>query len=172
MMYKGVHPLENEYQGRRSVEAFSAYITKIVNMEPESHALKYHWHEGCLLKGTLQVNRVPGNFHITAKSDVHNFDQKSTNTSHIVHHFSFGPRMDSRLLNRIPDDVQAHIAPLDGTAFVNFGEVMSHEHYVKVVATHYETGTLLGHKSVLGYQVCSVFLTFASLYSWRLGWRS
>lgn len=153
MMYKGVNPLEQEYHGARSIDAFSTYISKIVSMEPDSHALKYHWHEGCLLQGTILVNRVPGNFHITAKSDVHNFDQKTTNTSHIVHHFSFGPRMSAPLFQKIPKDIQSHIAPLDGTSYLNHGNIMSHEHYIKVVATHYQTGTLIGHKSVLGYQM-------------------
>ncbi len=153
MMYKGVHPLQDEYHGHRTIQAFGAYMAQIVNAEPDSHQLKYHWHEGCLLKGTLQVNRVPGNFHIIARSDQHNFDQKSTNTSHIIHHFSFGPRMDAKVLHRIPKDIQSHITPLDGTAYLNHGDIMSHEHYVKVVATHYETGTLLTHKSVLGYQM-------------------
>lgn len=153
MMYKGVHPLEREYHGMRSVDAFSKYIDGIVSAAPESHALKYHWHEGCLLEGTLLVNRVPGNFHIIARSDSHNFDQKSTNTSHIIHHFSFGPKMPQKLLRKIPDDVKEHITPLDGTAYLNHGDIMSHEHYIKVVATHYDTGTLMSHRSVLGYQM-------------------
>lgn len=153
MMYKGVHPLEKGYNGPRTVEKFSSYINEVVETDPDSHALKYHWHEGCLLRGTLMLNRVPGNFHITSKSDAHSFDQKSTNTSHIIRHFSFGPRLAPHLLKKIPDDIKAHISPLDGTAYLNHGDIKSHEHYIKVVATHYETGTLLGHKSVLGYQM-------------------
>lgn len=156
MMYKGVNPLQDEYHGHRTVQAFSDYASKIVATDPERHALKYHWHEGCSLKGTLQVNRVPGNFHITAKSEVHNFDEKSTNTSHIIHHFSFGPYMTPHMRKQIPKDITSHISPLDGTAFVNHGDIMSHEHYVKVVSTRFETGTLLGHSNVLGYQVSFV----------------
>lgn len=153
-MFKGVNPLEQDYHGERTVAAFSSYVMGIADTPPEEHPLKYQWHEGCLLEGTLQVNRVPGNFHVRAKSDAHNFDQKSTNTSHIVQHLSFGDRLSEKLMKRVPDDVQRNIAPLDGKLFLNREGHMSHEHYIKVVSTRYEVGTVIGHSEILGYQVC------------------
>lgn len=48
---------------------------------------------GCLLTGFLLVNRVPGNFHIEARSKYHNLNPSLTNVSHIVHDLTFGPPM-------------------------------------------------------------------------------
>lgn len=48
---------------------------------------------GCLLTGFLLVNRVPGNFHIEARSKYHNLNPALTNVSHIVHDLTFGPPM-------------------------------------------------------------------------------
>ena len=40
--------------------------------------------------GYLLVNRVPGNFHLEARSKHHNLNAAMTNLSHIVNHLSFG----------------------------------------------------------------------------------
>jgi thiol-disulfide isomerase/thioredoxin len=189
MMFKDVHPLQDDYHGHRTVDAFMEYTRGIVGNTDagEAPALKEQWHEGCLLRGQLMVNRVPGNFHVSAKSDGHNFDQKSStlpspaagaqpclalslsltvvvlspppispstaNTSHIVHELTFGPKMASKMLRKVPRDVKENIDPLAGHSFINHFGHMSHEHNIKVVSTHYETGTLLGHDEILGYQM-------------------
>jgi hypothetical protein len=48
-------------------------------------------HPGCLLAGFLLVNRVPGNFHIEARSNFHNINPVMANLSHVVNQLSFGP---------------------------------------------------------------------------------
>jgi hypothetical protein len=65
---------------------------------------------GCLLTGFLLVNRVPGNFHIEARSKYHNLNPALTNVSHIVHDLTFGPPMtkDYRLQLKV---THASIAP-------------------------------------------------------------
>jgi thiol-disulfide isomerase/thioredoxin len=156
MLFKGIHPLQDEYNGHRNVESFLSYLHSI--MGPDSapaggHPLKYQWHEGCLIKGRLMVNRVPGNFHVMAKSVGHSFDERTSNLSHLVHELTFGPTMSPRMLRRVPRDVRENIDPLGGRHFVNHFGSMSHEHSIKVVSTHYETGTLLGHEDILGYQM-------------------
>lgn len=79
MMFRGLSPLDKGYHGHRNVHAFLQFIEQTVGMdESEGVQLKHQWHEGCLLKGHLEVPRVPGNFHVTAKSDGHNFDLKSS----------------------------------------------------------------------------------------------
>ncbi|CDF35887.1 Protein disulfide-isomerase, PDIA-6 Membrane [Chondrus crispus] len=155
IMFKGVNPLEEDYGGERSVEAFSKYVEKVSDTPPDDHNLKYQWQEGCLLGGRLLVNRVPGNFHISAKSDAHNFDQKSTNTSHLIHHLSFGGEMQHDLYMAVPKDIRVNISPLDDILFINHKEHMSHEHYIKVVSTHYQAGSLRRRKDVLGYQMAT-----------------
>lgn len=153
IMFKGVNPLEDDYHQSRSVQAFTDYVVKVADTPKEDHPLKYQWHEGCLLRGHLLVNRVPGNFHIIAKSDAHNFNVKSTNTSHIVHHLSFGRELPDSVYDRLPEDVRINISPLDDLKFINLDGHMSHEHYIKVVSTRYEVGALRSRRAVLGYQV-------------------
>lgn len=162
IMFKGVNPLEQDYSGQRTVEAFTEYVKKVSDTPPEQHDLKYQWHEGCLLRGTLLVNRVPGNFHVSAKSGAHNFDQKSTNTSHMINHLSFGGDISDELWVRVPEDVRVNINPLDDEIFVNHRGHMSHEHYIKVVSTKYQTGSFRGPKEILGYQVSTKHLNFST----------
>lgn len=82
--------------------------------------------------------------------------KSSANTSHVVHELTFGPRLPPRMLRKIPKSVKDNIDPLAGHAFVNREPHMSHEHYIKIVSTVYEVGTLIGHDEVLGYQVRDV----------------
>lgn len=110
-MFKGVNPLQHDYHGHRTVEAFTQYVSMIADTPSEEHALKYQWHEGCFLRGHLTMNRVPGNFHMIAKSEAHSFNPKTTNTSHIVHHLSFGPELLDDVYMRIPEDVRINISP-------------------------------------------------------------
>lgn len=165
IMFKGVNPLEEDYHDERTVAAFTKYVTRIADTPAEQHPLKYQWHEGCLLSGHLHINRVPGNFHVTARSDAHNFDLKSTNTSHTIHHLSFGRELPNDLWVRVPADVRMNISPLDDISFINHHGHMSHEHYIKVVSTRYEVGSLRSRKEILGYQVCQ---NYFFLCSWLL----
>lgn len=99
LMFRDVHPLADDYRGHRNVPSFMDYIEKITDVENKDNVasvagedgseekaaalpeFKEQWHEGCLMRGKLEVNRVPGNFHISAKSKGHNFDQKSSTFS-------------------------------------------------------------------------------------------
>ena len=88
------------------MEALTSYIertldlhAKIASSAPE-HREKIERtlfaeteHPGCLLSGFLLVNRVPGNFHIEARSKYHNLNPTMTNVSHLVHDLTFGPPM-------------------------------------------------------------------------------
>lgn len=54
--------------------------------------------EGCRVEGSFHVKKVPGNFHISAHAHMDLlpvfFPKHSMNVSHIIHHLSFGPRID------------------------------------------------------------------------------
>jgi Endoplasmic reticulum vesicle transporter len=78
----------------------------------------------------------------------------SANTSHIIHELTFGKRMRGRMLSKVPKDVRENIDPLAGLAFVNHFGHLSHEHNIKVVSTHYLTGTLR-QEDILGYQIAA-----------------
>lgn len=101
---------------------------------------------GCQVSGTLIVNRVPGNFHIEAKSVNHNLNAAMTNLTHIVNHLSFG-KADSwksrdvrRALKQVPDALQ-QISPLDNKMFNTAEFHQAYHHYIKVVSTHLNIGS-------------------------------
>eukprot|EP00172_Hildenbrandia_rubra_P002689 Plantae.Rhodophyta-Hildenbrandia_rubra.ctg37368.p1 GENE.Plantae.Rhodophyta-Hildenbrandia_rubra.ctg37368~~Plantae.Rhodophyta-Hildenbrandia_rubra.ctg37368.p1 ORF type:complete len:461 (-),score=55.92 Plantae.Rhodophyta-Hildenbrandia_rubra.ctg37368:506-1888(-) len=163
-VYKGHQPMIPDYRGKRTVEALLNWMESMTNEHEHSdegqksvRQTRQHRQEGCLVLGSLWVNRVPGNFHITAKSKSHDFDPKSTNLSHIVHHFSFGPKLPRKVLRHLPAEVRSNINPLDGRSFINEKHEphTSHEHYIKVVSTHYRVGksSLFGHSDAPGYQM-------------------
>lgn len=104
-------------------------------------------HPGCQISGHLMVNRVPGNFHIEAKSKSHNLNAAMTNLSHIVHHLSFGEplvtgtksRSVQRILKQVPEEHQ-QFSPLDNQKFVTKDFHQAFHHYIKVVSTHLNMG--------------------------------
>lgn len=103
-------------------------------------------HPGCQVSGHLMVNRVPGNFHIEAKSVNHNLNAAMTNLSHVVNHLSFGEPIDTknrkakRILKQVPEEHQ-QFAPMDGTSYVTKESHQAFHHYIKVVSTHLNMGS-------------------------------
>jgi len=104
-----------EYQGDRTAQAFLQYVHENVpeipmTDEDETELRKareqqkeFHdqiddfTHEGCNLVGTIEVNKVPGKMVLAAHSNYHNFDVKTVNTSHVVHHLAFRSTIDHTL---------------------------------------------------------------------------
>lgn len=107
----------------------------------------YHKPEnpGCQVSGTLMVNRVPGNFHIEAKSKSHNLNAAMTNLTHIVNHLSFGEmgktpsRSVKRVLKQVPESLQ-QFSPVDDTVYTTKEYHQAYHHYIKVVSTHMKMG--------------------------------
>lgn len=154
-MFKEGKSFKREYDGPRTADAIYTYLIKTTGEDHHKNDKKINTRgfEGCFFHLRLNVNRVPGKLEFSAKSAGHSFNEMSTNASHRIHHLSFGPGLPPHALKRIPRDVLANIAPLDGHEFTNHVRHMSHEHYVKVVTTHYERGTLFGTQDILGYQM-------------------
>lgn len=107
------------------------------------------------LFGHLLVNRVPGNFHIEARSAVHNLNAAMTNLSHVVNHLSFGPLYDSQVLSRLERfSSEFYVSnALDGRDFVLEEPHKAHHHYLKVVGTLYEVPMRWGRADMLTYQM-------------------
>jgi len=103
-------------------------------------------HPGCQVSGFLMVNRVPGNFHIEAKSKNHNLNAAMTNLTHTVNHLSFGEpivktnRKTKRILKQVPEDHQ-QFAPMDDMLYHTADFHQAYHHYIKVVSTHLNMGT-------------------------------
>lgn len=96
--------------------------------------------------GCNTVNRVPGNFHIEAKSKNHNLNAAMTNLSHRVNHLSFGQmgknpsRPVTRALKQVPDSLK-QFTPLDNQMYQTTQVHTAWHHYIKVVSTHIKTGS-------------------------------
>jgi Endoplasmic reticulum vesicle transporter. len=99
-------------------------------------------HPGCQISGFLLVDRVPGNFHIQARSPHHDIDAKLTNVSHEVHHLSFGDPGIRRIMDRskfmTPKGFEKTLNPLDGNVYVNHNHHEAFHHYLKVVTTDFQ----------------------------------
>jgi hypothetical protein len=88
--------------------------------------------EGCAIRGVVLVNRVPGNFHISAHSKAHSFQPGMLNMSHVVGRMTFGRPLSASMMRMLPDEVAAAHDSLAGTVHVAAGHNMTLEHYLKV----------------------------------------
>jgi hypothetical protein len=98
-------------------------------------------HPGCQISGFLWADRVPGNFHIQARSPHHDIDAKLTNVSHEVHHLSFGDLNIMKSIERnnlvTPDGFERTLNPLNGNVYINHNQHEAFHHYLKVVTTEF-----------------------------------
>ncbi len=126
----------------------------------EHPSLAAHLGEGCNLFGSLTVNKVAGNFHValgTTKSVdgrlIHAFERTDLthfNTSHTVHHLSFGEAFD------------AQVNPLSGVERVldpAVGPSGVYQYYIKLVPFSYgqygkEGNPLLSYQCVWACAGC------------------
>lgn len=175
-----------DYRSDRTVEALTAFIqskittdTHVARLDPaqqEAHKqqqeARRNDHPGCMLSGFLLVNRfddlfyivssssssrrVPGNFHIEARSSLHNLNPLMANLSHIVNHLSFGPVLSNsaikyvllylyyphltsplfplRKLEGVPDDYFSYSSthPMDLRFYINEKLHQAFHHHLKV----------------------------------------
>jgi len=98
-------------------------------------------HPGCQIAGFLWVDRVPGNFHIQARSNRHDIAAHMTNVSHEVHHLGFGAPGVEEMVERkkyvVPNGFSESLQPMDGNVYVNHNEHEAFHHYMKVVTTQF-----------------------------------
>ena len=116
-------------------------------------------HPACQLAGYLLVNRVPGHFHIEARSKLHNLNPYMANLSHIVHHLSFGnvlPKRITRKLDLIPSNIFSidSTHPLDEHYYMMDNLHQATHHYIKVVSTQVEASRKYsGSNAIQMYQM-------------------
>lgn len=172
--YHSGEPIQPDYKMDRTVQALVGYAKRKLDMddkfkewaqkskdsdddEIERKRKLYQQnrpeHPGCQVSGHLMVNRVPGNFHIEARSKNHNINAAMTNLSHIVHHLAFGDEWTNRvdrILKQVPP-AHKEFHPLDGKTFLTKDFHQAYHHYIKVVSTHYNMGSSKS-KKLLRYQ--------------------
>lgn len=94
-------------------------------------------HDACRVHGSLTLNKVSGNFHITAGKSLHLagshihlsmlFGKESSNFSHRINRFSFG------------DPASGIIHPLEGYEMITDDPTLLYQYFVEVVATEVDT---------------------------------
>lgn len=113
-------------------------------------------HPGCQLAGHLWLDRVPGNFHIQARSTAHDLVPHMTNVSHEIHHLSIGEPLVAKLVQQgkayLPDDVQSKLAPMDGNVYLNRDLHEAYHHYLKVITTKMD-GLGMSGEDMKAYQI-------------------
>lgn len=117
-------------------------------------------HPGCQISGFLWVDRVPGNFHIQARSNHHDLSAHMTNVSHEVHQLTFGNPGNEHVLNRYdvvtPEGFSDGLRPMDGSVYVNHKPHEAFHHYLKVVTTQFDTPqTKTRTPKLFAYQILS-----------------
>ncbi|CAE1330597.1 ERGIC3 [Acanthosepion pharaonis] len=120
---------------RKKGWAFKPAEVEQCKREGWDEKLKKQMNEGCQLFGTLEVNKVAGNFHFApGKSfnqhhahvhDLQSLGSQKFNISHKVKTLSFG------------DPYPGIINPLDGTQVIAEAEQMMFQYFVKIVPTTY-----------------------------------
>lgn len=96
--------------------------------------------EGCNVAGFIMVNKVPGNFHVHAHNPGYSMETSRLNTSHVVHHLSFGTPLTPQQLRRLPPEADPHSDRFAGKTFASDRPGTVFEHYVKVVSNLFDSG--------------------------------
>jgi len=141
-----IYPL---YDGKRTVEALVEYLKNAV-LEAETHLPNTFHDQACRIEGYINVPRVPGNFHVEARSTSHDMSPTMANLSHIVHHLQFGQTLDPALERILPTKHQFLMHPLDGRKFLLDKKHSAPQHYIKVVTTLLEFS---GGRQINSYQL-------------------
>eukprot|EP00497_Spongosphaera_streptacantha_P001485 TRINITY_DN204_c0_g2_i1.p1 TRINITY_DN204_c0_g2~~TRINITY_DN204_c0_g2_i1.p1 ORF type:complete len:211 (-),score=23.98 TRINITY_DN204_c0_g2_i1:124-756(-) len=107
---------------------------------------------GCKVEGWLEVPRVPGNFHIEARSATHDMVPSMANLSHTVNHLQFGDALAPMYEARLPEKLLYLMKPLDKQSFILDKIHQAPQHYIKIVSTLYDYGP---RANIPAYQITS-----------------
>ena len=159
--------VDPEYRGDRTVNALVSFSTvKVKTMKTikdphrrmKENLHNYKTQEGCRVSGHLMVNRVPGNFHVEARSNAHNLNIAMTNLTHTINHLSFGNKEDftsvrsKRVLKHFPLSSR-QFNPLDDTTYKTQEYHKAFHHNLKVVSTTYNVGPGASASGIFAYQI-------------------
>jgi len=99
-------------------------------------------HPGCQISGFLLLDRVPGNFHILARSDSKDLVPSMTNVSHEVHELYFGDPSMKRFIERgkarTPNDLLDKLQFTKGNTYLTRKEHSAYHHHLKIVSTNFD----------------------------------
>ena len=113
-------------------------------------------HPGCQLTGHLLMDRVPGNFHVQARSPHHDIAPHMTNVSHIVHHLSMGEPPAKKMIDQgkvfVPEEAKSKLAPMDGNVYVTENLHEAYHHYLKAITTDV-SDLKYASRNLIAYQI-------------------
>mmetsp|Transcript_4022 Transcript_4022/g.6133 ORF Transcript_4022/g.6133 Transcript_4022/m.6133 type:complete len:462 (+) Transcript_4022:47-1432(+) len=138
-----------DYNSDRTVEGFIEFSKELgaiskANAGKDAGSIKLigvhdeNW-PGCMITGSLMVNRVPGNFHIEAKSGSHDFNAALTNLSHYITNFNVGFEFSNAVEKQIYKLPIEHrqFNPLNDRLFTVPTYHQAPHHYINIVGTEY-----------------------------------
>jgi len=148
-IYRRHNPHSHEsYVGDRTHQALETFVENNVHDADESESIAEEQSEvsagpgeGCMIRGVVLVNRVPGNFHLSAHSKSHSFQPHKLNMSHHVQSMTFGRTLSPAQLRLLPGEVGEGYNGLANTDHHSTGTNVTMEHYLKVVHTSYEVSS-------------------------------
>jgi len=155
---------ERQHHSQNHTPEQAEWKTKMMRQRTREKAAvewKDEDHPGCQIAGFLYVDRVPGNFHIQARSNKHDIAAHMTNVSHEVHHLGFGDPGVEDMVKRnkyvVPDGFSESLQPMDGNVYVNHNEHEAFHHYMKVVTTQFNDPyeEMENKKKMFAYQMLS-----------------
>lgn len=108
-------------------------------------------HIGCRLEVSFQINKVPGNFHLST----HSASQQPSliDMAHEIHEISFGD--DVRMLN-----LKGSFDPLRDTKRLEDSNLQSHEYHLRIVPSIYEE---LNGSTLRPYQYSYAYKKYISI---------
>ena len=169
-----LHNTKHQHQnttGAKEYMGIEEEGTEKKNAQKESNTKKRNYHEwkeadhpGCQITGHLMLDRVPGNFHILARSKHHDLAPHLTNVSHQVNSLTIGDPYTARIVSElansknakggVPQEVSSKMAPMNGNLYTTYNLHESYHHYLKVVSTNVpEHSNSLKQKETKAYQI-------------------
>lgn len=112
--------------GRHEVGA----VGNMVKTELKSKDQKGHKQSGCRLEVSFQINKVPGNFHLSTHSASH--QPNMIDMAHEIHEISFGDDVSKH-------NLQGSFDPLHNTRVLDDSPLHSHEYHLRIVPSIYES---------------------------------
>lgn len=129
-MFRKMHAFMEGYRALKVIEQFQ---TDLPTYMPKRGAMEGKPYDACRVHGSFEVNKVAGNFHITAGKSIHHprghahlsvmVPSETFNYSHRIDVLSFGPW------------APGYINPLDGDLVVTDKHLQMYQYYIKIVPT-------------------------------------
>lgn len=130
------------YEGDRTNSQLMGFIERIASNshhsdfgEEDESALN-----GCRLTGSIEILRVPSEFHFQVKAQDKSLVPSLTNVSHQVHQMVFADDdLDdwSTITRSLPLEILENLNPLGGMSFITDRKNQSPQHFFQVVSTNY-----------------------------------